>query len=326
MFFDRFAIVEPTQRPGVDWYFDAFENLRASYSKMLSALGLINLSIIKYSDLPSQLFDSDGVHLTSGMGVQFLQAVIYFAGQTFEASLVDLEEDAQMETVEAEEVASGSAGIVQLNSDQVRTMTTEEKLLEVIADMEKRRANDDLVFARIREELDFIVNSRKEDRIVITGLSTDIPRPRGDAEVGGWARAVVNAALHSFVPDSDKNIQFCSLNRSVNAGVPVCEVKFREADLTLAYERAGTSFAGQMGQNFIVLTDKGVKQGGRQSRGGGGAGRAVLTGANKRTLDDGDDNDNGNEAKRQVGSNGRGGASGRGGVMARGGKHTPGKK
>ena len=72
LFFDRFAIVEPTQRPGVDWYFDAFENLRSSYSKMLSALGLINLSIIKYSDLPSQLFDSDGVHLTSGMGLQFL--------------------------------------------------------------------------------------------------------------------------------------------------------------------------------------------------------------------------------------------------------------
>ena len=419
-FFDRFAIVEPTQRPGVDWYFDSYENLRASYSRMISALGLINLSIIKYSDLPSQLFDPDGVHLTSGMGVQFVNAVIYFAGQIFEASVVDLEEDSQMETVEAEEVASGSAGIVQLNSDQVRTMTTEEKLLEVIADMEKRRANDDLVFARIREELDFIVNSRKEDRIVITGLSTDIPRPRGDAEVRGWARAVVNAALHSFVPDSDKNIQFCSLNRSVNAGVPVCEVKFRErevalkvrkefgkmrkekryegrifisncvtlgtrvrteilkaiarkcsspsedmyvhgftsrpvlqvkpknggaqlaltfvdaivrygrkvreADLTLAYERAGTSFAGQMGQNFIVLTDKGVKQGGRQSRGGGGAGRVVLTGANKRALDDGNDNDNGNEAKRQVGSNGRGGASGRGGVMARGGKHTPGKK
>ena len=411
-------MVEPTQRPGVSWYFDDFKNLKTTYNMMLSALGLINLGMIKYDDLPSQLFIPDGVHLTPGMGLQFLNAVLYFAGQFFDASLVNLEDEAQMETEETEVVASGSGGILQLTQNQETLKTTEEKLLEVIADMEKRRANDDLVFARIREELDFIANTRKEDRIVITGLTSDTPKPKGEAEVRGWARAAVDAALHSIIPDSDKNIQFCSPNRNVNAGVPVCEVKFRdkemalkvrkefgkmrkekryegsifisncvtlgtrvrteilkaiarkctgssedmyvhgftsrpvlqvkpknggsqsaltfvdaivkygnrvkETDLTLAYERAGTSFAGQMGQNFIVLTDKGVKKGGRQSRGGRGAGQMILTGGNKRALEDG--KDSGNVAKKQVGSSGRGGSNGRGGMMARGGKHTPGKK
>ena len=36
-----------------------------------------------------------------------------------------------------------------------------------------------------------------------------------------------------------------------------------EMDLTLAYERAGSTFKGQMEQNFVVLTEKGVKEGGR---------------------------------------------------------------
>ena len=396
--FDRFAIVEPTQRPGVDWYFDAFENLRASYSKMLSALGLINLSIIKYSDLPSQLFDPDGVHLTSGMGLQFLQAVIYFAGQTFEASLVDLEEDAQMETVEAEVVASGSAGIVQLNSDQVTPMTTEERLNGVIRDIEERRTNDDLVFARIREELDFLANSKKEDRIVVTGMTCNIVKPSDPVEARRWIRSIVDEALNYIVPESGIHVQFVSPNRSATGDIPMCEVKMkekewaqkirkeygrkrkegidfgrlfvansvtqatrvrleilkaiakrcsspdedmfvqgfttrpilqvkrkngggqaaltfvdavarygsrvREVDLSLAYERAGMTFVGQMRQNFVVLSDKGVRRGGRNVRGGGAAGPQSFSGGNKRPLEQGSTTDN--QAKRQQNGNGRG--------------------
>ena len=98
--------------------------------------------------------------------------------------------------------------------------------------------------------------------------------------------------------------------------------KVKDADLVLAYERAGMSFVGQMRQNFVVLTDKGVRKGGRQTRGGGSAVPVVLTGANKRALEEG--KDNGDEgAKRQAGGNWRGGSNGRGG---RGGNHTPGKK
>ena len=228
----------------------------------------------------------------------------------------------------------------------------------------------------------------------------------------------MDAALNAIIPGSDKQIQFCSPNRSFTAAVPVCEVKFKEreealkirkefgkqrkekrneggayiancvtlgtrvrieilkaiarkcsspgedmfvhgftsrpvlqvkpknggrqmgltfvdavvryggrvkeADLGLAYERAGTSFVGQMSQNFVVLTDKGVRKGGRQPRGGGNGGSMILTGGNKRTLEEGKDNET--MAKKQAGGSGRGGSGGRGGMMARGGKHTPGKK
>ena len=44
-----------------------------------------------------------------------------------------------------------------------------------------------------------------------------------------------------------------------------------ESDLRLAYDRAGLSFRGQMQQkkSFVVLTDKGVRDGGRPSQGRG---------------------------------------------------------
>ena len=74
------------------------------------------------------------------------------------------------------------------------------------------------------------------------------------------------------------------------------------------------SFVGQMRQNFIVLTDKGVRQGGRQPRGGSGSGPRFLSGSNKRPLEEGMDKEG--LAKRQSSSDGRGG---RGGGAGRGG-------
>ena len=79
--------------------------------------------------------------------------------------------------------------------------------------------------------------------------------------------------------------------------------RVNDADLALAYERAGMSFVGQMRQNFVIFTDKGVRKGGRQPRGGGVAGRVVLTGGNQRALEEGKDD---GLAKKQAGGSGRG--------------------
>ena len=52
------------------------------------------------------------------------------------------------------------------------------KNLQQMADgFNQRKENDNLIFARIREELDFISNAKKEDRVVITGLTSRTPPP-----------------------------------------------------------------------------------------------------------------------------------------------------
>ena len=81
----------------------------------------------------------------------------------------------------------------------------------------------------------------------------------------------------------------------------------------------GMCFVGQMKQNFMVLTDKGVKRGDKQSRGGGGTRLPTLSGGNKRTLELEEWKDNGGFANRQA----MGKEVERGGS---GGKNTPGKK
>ena len=375
----RFAIVEPTQRPGVAWYTLAFGEFKNEYSGRVAAVKSKNVSGIKFDDLPSQIFDQYGVHLTPGMGLQFLNAVIYFAEQIFKAPIVDLAENE--ETMEAADDVRGDgiglrdeSGPV-AGGSVVERRSVESRLDEALKNIDLRRHNDNLVMARIREELDFAANVKKEDRLIISGLSSNVAKPANEVDARRWLRDIAGSALDRILPQSSEKIQFVGGNRSRASDIPMCEVKFKEsdwagkvrrefgkqrkegkaegrifvancvtqatrvrleilravakkcstsneemlvmgftsrpilqirrkdgsgqqvltfvdavakfgkrvkeADLSLAYERAGATFKGQMEQNFVVLTDKGVKEGGRQPRAGGSSGiPVVLTGGN----------------------------------------------
>ena len=176
----RFAIVEPTQRPGVAWYTLAFEEFKTEYSGRVAAVRGKNVSGIKFDDLPSQIFDQYGVHLTPGMGLQFLNAVIYFAEQIFKAPIVDLAENE--ETMEASDVVQGEGIGLRDESGPVASgsvlekRSVESRLDDALKDIELRRHNDNLVMARIREELDFAANVKKEDRLIILGLSSNVEK------------------------------------------------------------------------------------------------------------------------------------------------------
>jgi hypothetical protein len=49
-------------------------------------------------------------------------------------------------------------------------------------DIFRRRFHDSLVLARIREDLDTISNTAKEDKLMISGMISKIPRPTGKEE------------------------------------------------------------------------------------------------------------------------------------------------
>ena len=222
----RFTMVEPMARPAVEWYTMGSTGITKEYSARLAGLQLVNVILIKKDDLPSQFFESDGVHLTVSAGKQFLKAVIYYREAIFEATVVDLEQELMEGKDQAMEVKVSNPGVLPLTlgvAQQVEK-TTEQKLKEVIEDLEKRRVNDDMVFAWIREELDFIANTRKEDRTMITRMTTTLPKPAGQVEARGWIRAVAEANLEPILKGTKDMIQFVSANRSA---VPTCEIKLK---------------------------------------------------------------------------------------------------
>ena len=222
----KFVMVEPMSRPAVGWYTEGLTEIAKEYSARLAGLDLINISLIKRDDLPSQFFELDGVHLTVAAGKKFLKAIIYYAEEIFEATVVDLERETTGAVDQAMEIEATNPDVLLLASGvgENAEKTTEQKLKEVIEDLEKSRVNDDMMFARIREELDYIANTKKEDRIMITGMSTTMPKPAGQVEARGWIRAVAEANLEPILKGTKDMIQFVSANRSA---VPTCEIKLK---------------------------------------------------------------------------------------------------
>ena len=169
----KFVVVEPMQRPAVDWYQEGLAELTKAYSEGLANLQLINVSIVKRFDLPSQYFADDNIHLTDAMGLQFLQAIVYYAEKVYEAEVVDLE---KMDT-DVEPVASGSGSV-----EVERKKPIQDQIDAIIRDTMKRRHFDSLVTARIREEMDHLINVKREDRIIVTGLESQTPMPADKLE------------------------------------------------------------------------------------------------------------------------------------------------
>ena len=70
-----------------------------------------------------------------------------------------------------------------------------------------------MMFARIRDELDAISNSKKEDRIVVTGLTNSVPMPQSIDGKRKWLNEMVVGVLEGIVPGSSANIQFIDLGK-----------------------------------------------------------------------------------------------------------------
>ena len=69
------------------------------------------------------------------------------------------------------------------------------------------------MFSRIRDELDAISNTKKEDKIVITGLTNKTPMPQDMEGRRKWLNEMVGGVLDSILADSSKDVKFIDLGK-----------------------------------------------------------------------------------------------------------------
>jgi hypothetical protein len=72
------------------------------------------------------------------------------------------------------------------------------KLEELNCIIFRRRFHDSLVMARIRENLDTISNTNKEDKMVILGMSSKVPRPTEIDKIRKWLKEIELYVLNSI--------------------------------------------------------------------------------------------------------------------------------
>ena len=123
-------------------------------------------------------------------GLKFVEMVIANADDLFEMmqtdvveledeDMKDLEEQTAVKNVEKKKAQEPAKDVLKLtvqgrDPEQTTTMDTaqrvkklEEQVKTMQGDIDSRKKSDNLVFARMREELDFSSNCKREDRILI---------------------------------------------------------------------------------------------------------------------------------------------------------------
>ena len=252
----RFALVQPIKRPRHEWYEERYDGICRTYNAETNALGLENVSKLEVQSKKSQTFLDDQVHLNTESGKTYVNEILYYADNLFTAEIIDLEEGTSNKSVRISgksppEISFGKRKEKsQRETEHEKSVfNLDKKIDELNQDMFRRRFNDSLVMARLREDVDAISNISKEDKLVISGMTSKTPRPTGKDETGKWLKNLVSEVLNSIEDGIASEIIFVSQGRSNNRDIPLAEVRMSSREIAL---RLRKTFAQKKksGQNF----------------------------------------------------------------------------
>jgi hypothetical protein len=123
--------------------------------------------------------------------------------------------------------------VIQLNEMEVNSDLDLEILERRIARLEgqvqARQNSDNIIFAKIREDLDAALNKTKEDRIIITGITTKTVPPVDPEGRKNWIRGIVTDIFESVIPGFTGKILYVNQMKMKNQQLPMVEVKLDSA-------------------------------------------------------------------------------------------------
>ena len=208
----RFALAEPIKRPKNPQYQNHFEDIIKAFSEAVAFARRDNISRFEAIPEGCQQFEEDQVHLTGAAGQIFLEGLLSKSKAFFSAQIVNLTNDEEME------------------DDKSVTDKLTERLEKLENQVKTRRNEDNIVFARIREEMDSATNRQKEDKIVITGITSNVYPPSDVAQRKTWLRGIVEEVIKSVAPDFPGQIVYVNQGKSDGKMIPLVEVKLDSAE------------------------------------------------------------------------------------------------
>ena len=235
----KFVISKMLYRATPEWFRTNFDELDEAYLKAIKKLKLPNISIADMIPFASIELEKDDVHLTLTSGGKFVGYLVSEAISHAQADEVLSVLDDPMETDQAmtanREREAGPSGsnpgekailekIMKCEGD-IKTLNTN------LAKMEAKRWADCLVSARMREEIDATANAKKEDRVIITGLTATSPPPVNFTERKKWFDSLVKTLLNRVAPGSPEGVLFINQGKANDRDIPMAEVRFRTKEM-----------------------------------------------------------------------------------------------
>ena len=197
---------------------------------------------------PPSFFETDGIHLNSDAGLSFVHFIVSNSDQLFPPSV-----DGEPPTDPTIDVGA--------------TLTCLSRSVDSLrSDVSRRRLQDNLIFARIKEDRDYEINKSREDRCTISGLKVTSAPPADPKARKDFFKELVTKLVEEACPESDGRpvVLDVLVNMRFGRGPPYFEIKldsvssslkFRVAASKLAKDQVG-SFDGLFISNTVNLSTR----------------------------------------------------------------------
>jgi hypothetical protein len=209
----KFCFVMPLKRPAITWFEEKAAEIETAIRGGIASLKTFNVTRLKSFCVSQQQFDKDGVHLTSESGHIFVESVLKSSEEIFNA--VNVGNESESET--KEEAVPDMGGLVSV--------------------LKKRFESDNMMFARLREEVDSNANRSREDRVVITGITSKDPLPTENRPRIERLKELAAEVFQAIKPGFKGKILYASQGRNTET-LPMVEVKLDSVEYAVEIRKA----------------------------------------------------------------------------------------
>ena len=244
----RIVVAPPLPRGNPDWFQAYLPGFTSFLYHEVTRMCNLHLKFMTPFVAPPSFFELDQIHLNADAGLAFVQFLVSNSDQLFpptsEVTPVSVPADASI----AVSLTSLSRSV-----DDLR------------ADVRRRRLQDNLLFARIKEDRDYEINRSRKDRCTISGLNISTPPPSDPRERKEFFKSIIAKLIDEACPDGERPVVIDVLvNMRFGRGPPFFEIKldsvasslrFRIAASKLAKDGVG-SFSGLFISNTVNLSTR----------------------------------------------------------------------
>ena len=247
----KIAVAPPLPRTDPDWYLSYLPVFSTFLFHEVARMGNSRLKYMAPFVAPPNFFEADGVHLNADAGTSFIHYLVASADLLFPAS-----DDVTPESAGPQTESVAAPALSKLSRD----------VSELRAEVRHRRCQDNLVFARIKEDRDFEVNKSREDRCTISGLTVRSAPPQDPKERKEFFKALISSLVSEALPEASDppKVLDVIVNMRFGRGPPFFEVKFESAVSSASFRvaaaklaKAGSgSFQGVFVSNTVNLSTR----------------------------------------------------------------------
>jgi hypothetical protein len=228
----KFCIVMPLRRPSIEWFEGKRTMIDREIQKGIASMRTFNVTRMNCICNSLQQFEKDGIHLTLDSGLIFIESILKVAEEIFNAE--------------------GVAG--EPKEDTTAQPTDLNGLINVL---KSRFESDNMMFARLREEIDSTANRTREDRVVVTGITCKDPLPTDNRQRIEKLKVLAAEVFEAIKPGFEGKILYASQGRNNDHMLPMAEVKLDKVEHAVAIRKAfaekrkGAKMTGCLERIFI---------------------------------------------------------------------------